>query len=526
MTWRTYLFLFLLGLAVALLVASFQDYPGYMDSSYYFAGGLQLADGKGFSEPFLWNYLDDPAGLPHPSHTYWLPLSSILAAISMYLTGQHTYAAARLIFILIAACVPPLTARLALEMIARPVLALTSGLLAVFSIYYASFTPVTDNFSPFLALGVLMFLLANSKRWWAFLLMGILAGLMNLARSDGLLWLGLLALLSLWRAQDYVSSTQVRFYTLHITYYIFRTFPIIFLGYLLIMAPWYARNLSVFDSLMAPGGDRILWLTNYNDTFAFPAEQVNMQSWLAAGWEAALKVRLSALGRNAQNAVAAQGGILLFPFIVVGLWQARRDLRVRLAVTGWLLLLAAMTLVFPLAGARGGFFHAGAAFQPLWWALAPLGLERIVSAVRSRGLLDDRAYGIFRGALVALCVLLTIVVVRTRIFQLGWQWEEELYVKVEQFLVEQGAQPDEIVITLNPPAYYVVSGRSAIVAPPGGPGTILAVAARYGASYYILEEEGALPEYRGLYEQTEQYAGIEYLGEVADARIFALSPAR
>lgn len=194
-------------------------------------------------------------------------------------------------------------------------------------------------------------------------------------------------------------------------------------------------------------------------------------------------------------------------------------------MTGWLLLLAVMPLVFPLAGARGGFFHAGVAFQPLWWALAPLGLERSVAAVRSRGLLDERAYGIFRGALVVLCVLLTVVVVRMRIFQLGWQWEEELYVQVEQFLVEQGAQPEEIVIVLNPPGYYLVSGRPAIVAPPGGPETILAVAARYGASCYILEQEGALPEYRGLYEQTEQYAGIEYLGEVDDARIFALSPA-
>jgi len=531
MTWRAYTFLFLLGLAAALAVASFQDYPGYMDSDYYFAGGLQLVQSRGFNEPYLWNYLDDPAGLPHPSHTYWLPLSSILAAISMFLTGQHTYAAARLIFILIAACVPPLTARLALDFTDRRALALTSGLLAVFSVYHASFMPVTDNFAPFMLLGGLVFLLAKSDRWWAFLLMGILVGLMNLARSDGLLWLGLLGLLSLWRAQDYILSTQehtdirITHYASRIMPYTFRTFSLTLLGYLLIMAPWYARNLSVFGSFMAPGGDRILWLTHYNDTFAFPAEQVSMQSWLAAGWEAALKVRLWALGMNAQNVIGAQGGILLLPFIVAGLWQARRDLRVRLAVTGWLLLLAVMTLVFPLAGARGGFFHAGVAFQPLWWALAPLGLERIVAAIRNRGLLDERAYDIFRGALVVLCALLTVVVVRMRIFQLGWQWEEELYVEVEQFLVEQGARPDEIVIALNPPGYYLASGRPAIVAPPGGPETILAIAARYGASYYILEREGALPEYHGLYEQTEQYAGIEYLGEVDDARIFALSPA-
>ncbi|GAB4504648.1 MAG: hypothetical protein Fur0043_16420 [Anaerolineales bacterium] len=531
MTWRSYVFLFLLGLAAALTAASFQDYPGYMDADYYFVGGLQLVEGKGFTEPFLWNYLDDPAGLPHPSHTYWLPLSSILAALSMFLTGQHTYAAARLIFILIAACIPPLTARLALDFTDRRALALTSGLLAVFSVYHVPFMPVTDNFAPFMLLGGLVFLLAKSNRWWAFLLMGLLSGLMNLARSDGLLWLALLGLLSLWRAANYVSRTTD--YVLRITPYALRLMPhasrltsYALLGYLLIMAPWYARNLSVFGSLMAPGGDRILWLTNYNDTFAFPAGQVNIQSWLAAGWSSAFKVRLWALGMNAQNVIGAQGGILLFPFILIGLWQARRDLRVRLAATGWLLLLAVMTLVFPLAGARGGFFHAGVAFQPLWWALAPLGLERIVAAIRARGFLDERAYGIFRVALVAVCALLTVVVLQKRIFQLGWQNEEELYGKVEQFLVEQGAQPQDIVIALNPPGYYLVSGRSALVQPPGGPETILAVAARYGASYCVLEPLGVLPEYRTLYEQTTPFPGFEYLGEVDDARIFALSPAR
>ena len=50
--------------------------------------------------------------------------------------------------------------------------------------------PVTDNYGPFMLLGGLVFLLMKTKHWWAYLIMGILVGLMNLARSDGLLWLG------------------------------------------------------------------------------------------------------------------------------------------------------------------------------------------------------------------------------------------------------------------------------------------------------------------------------------------------
>src|SRR5512133_3839154 len=113
MSFRTYLLLFFFGLAVTVFIAQFQHIPGYLDSDYYFAGGIQLVKGGGFTEPYLWNYLDGTTSLPHPSHSYWMPLSSITAALVMWLTGQTTYASARLFFVLIAALVPPLTAALA-----------------------------------------------------------------------------------------------------------------------------------------------------------------------------------------------------------------------------------------------------------------------------------------------------------------------------------------------------------------------------------------------------------------------------
>ena len=517
MNWRIYALLFVLGLAVALGTASLQDLPGYLDSDYYFVGGLQLVEGKGFSEPFLWNYLDDPVSLPHPSHTYWYPLSSILAAISMYLIGQHTYTAARLIFILIAACIPPLTAALAYDISGRRTLALTSGLLAVFSVYYLPFMPVTDNYGPFMLLGGSIFLLAKKENRWAFLLMGLLAGLMNLARSDGLLWLGLVGLLALWRSVDTDKPLNEK-----LNSFLLSGLLVVF-GYLLVMAPWYARNIMTFGSPMPPGGSRILWLTNYNDTFAFPADRVNMGSWLDAGWEAALRVRLWALQMNLLNAFAAQGGILLFPFILIGYWNLRHDIRARMAATGWMVLLVVMTIIFPLAGARGSFFHAGAAFQPFWWALAPLGLYRMVDALYRRNILTAAHAGrVFQGLLVLISFLLSAVIIQVRILRPGWQPEEELYVEVENFLAEQGANPDEIAIVRNPAGYYIVSGRPTIVMPPGGPDTILALAARYGATYFVLEPGGVLREYQQIYEQPDVNPGLRYLGDVEGARIYAV----
>jgi len=520
MNWRVIILLFGLGLAVAAGVASLQDLPGYLDSDYYFVGGLQLVEGKGFNEPFLWNYLDDPAGLPHPSHTYWYPLASILAAASMFVSGLHTYAGARLIFILIAACIPPLTAKLAYDLSGRRALALISGLLAIFSVYYLPFMPVTDNYGPYMLLGGSILLLAKKQDWWAFLLMGLLAGLMNLARSDGLLWLALVGLLALWRSMEADLSIRQKVQTFLLSG------TLVVFGYMLIMGPWYARNMTVFGSPMPPGGSRVLWLTNYNDTFAFPADRVNRAAWLEAGWVAALKVRLWALGMNLLNTFAAQGGILLFPFILVGYWQFRKEIRARLVATGWLILLVVMTLVFPLAGARGSFFHSGAAFQPFWWALAPIGLSHLVDKLYNRRILTaEHAGTVFQGFLVVISVFLSLVIVQVRILQPGWQPEEELYVQVEKVLLARGADRDEIAIVRNPAGYYIVSGRPTIVMPPGGPDTILTLAQHYDASYFILEPGGVLEEYRLLYEQQSQNPGFEFLGKVEGAIIYAVQTA-
>ena len=527
MNWRLYALLFGLGLVVSFGVSSFQHSPGYLDSDYYFAGGIQLVEGKGFTEPFLWNYLGDPVGLPHPSHTYWFPLSSILAAISMVVTGTHDFYSARLIFIFIAALVPPVTAHLAMKMTGRFDLSLSSGLLAVFSVYYLPFMPVTDNYGPVMLLGGWIFILLKKESWWGYLVMGTLAGLMNLARSDGLLWLALLGLMTFWKAQAIIRDlpskpTLFRHVSLYFSQ-LFRTFGLIFFGYLIIMFPWYMRNISLFGSPMAPGGSRILWLTNYNDTFAFPSNQVNLASWLAAGWNSALQVRLWAFRMNIMNAFAAQGSILLFPFIMIGFWHFRHDIRTKLAGIGWLILFGVMTIFFPLAGARGGFFHAGAAFQPFWWSLAPLGLSVLTDFLYKRNILSAKHAGaVFQSMLVLICVLLSGLILQLRVLQPGWQPEEDLYLKVEQYIVEKGAGSEEVVIVRNPALYFLVSRRSAIVIPPGGPDTILAVAARYDASYFVLEPGGVLEEYQAIYNLDEIHPGLEYLGEVNDARIYAI----
>jgi hypothetical protein len=147
------------------------------------------------------------------------------------------------------------------------------------------------------------------------------------------------------------------------------------LGYFLVMGFWHYRNLTLFGSIMTPGGGRLLWLENYNQTFIYPPDALTREGFLRAGWTAAWQDRVMAFSSNLGNMFAAQGEIFLFPFMVLGLWHIRQELRARIAIIGWLFLFAVMTVVFPFAGSRGSFFHAGAAFQPMWWVAAPIGFR-------------------------------------------------------------------------------------------------------------------------------------------------------
>ena len=513
----------ILGLALAVLVGQFQRFPGYLDSDYYFGGGVELALGNGFTQPYLWNYLDDPQGLPHPSHSYWMPLASILTASGMLVTGRFDFASGRLAFLVLAAAAPVLTGRLAYAFSKNGALALVSGLLGVFSIYYVPFMPVPDNYGLYIVLGSLFFLGIGRGTKPAFFALGIIGGLMTLARSDGLLWLLMAAAAAVLSAKVASPLGELPVGKSESRRRAGRALLLIGLatiGFLLIMAPWFMRNLGLYGTPLAPGGARLLWLTTYDETFAYPASQLTFDRWLDQGWAAILGARLAALKWNLLNAFAAQGGVFLFPFILLGAWLHRRDKRVQIAVAAWALLLLVMSLVFPFAGARGGFFHAGAAIQPMWWILAPLGLDGAVAAARRRGMFTPAAFTVFRAAFVGIAVVMTAVIFALRILP-GWGEGEHTYPEIESFLRDNGADAGEIVMTRNPPGYYMMTGRPAIAVPYSEPADLLAAARRYDARYLVIENAGAAGPIRTVYEDLTSTT-FEFLGELDGTRIFRI----
>ena len=129
---RDYGWVFALALVVRLLAALPQTQPNYMDAAYYLVGGQRLVQGFGFNDSYVWHYLDQPTGLPHPSHLYWMPLPSIMVAISQTIFGVN-YRAAQIPFVMLSALLPMLAYVIAGRLVAGRRQAWLAALLTIFT---------------------------------------------------------------------------------------------------------------------------------------------------------------------------------------------------------------------------------------------------------------------------------------------------------------------------------------------------------------------------------------------------------
>jgi hypothetical protein len=271
----------------------------------------------------------------------------------------------------------------------------------------------------------------------------------------------------------------------------------------------------------------MLWLTEYDELFSYPADLLTPQRWLASGLPAILQARWDALRQNLQSAMAVQGEIFLVPLILSGLWFWRKDLRVQLGLLAWGLTLLVMTLIFPFAGWRGGFFHSGAAFQPLFWAVVPAGLDVFIGWGKRVRKWDPRQAGrVFGAGLVGLAILLSFLIAQKRVIgsslaDLTWEQGWTSYGRLEDALGKMGIEPGDVVMVNNAPGYYAANRRAALTIPNGGVETSLSVGKRYGAGYLLLESNHPAGV-NELYERPSNRPGLRYLTSFEGTHIFVI----
>ena len=452
---------FILALAARVVFALPQAQPGYMDADYYTVGAQQLATGHGFTEPFLWNYLDDPAGLPGPSHQYWMPLPSLLAALSMSVGGT-TFRAAQIPFMVLSALLAVIAYAVAWQTSASRRHAWAAAGLAIFSGFYVAYWSVPETFAPFAVFGSLCLWAVSKGGRWGFVA-GACAGLAHLTRADGVLLL--LPVLFIRPGKSWRGVVWA------------------VLGYAVVMSPWLIHNWMTTGRLLSIAGAKTLFLTNYDDLYSF-GKTLDLSTYWNWGVGNILRSKLDALWANLQTLVAVVGMILLAPFAVIGFWQRRRDPLYQAAMLYGAALYLVMSLAFTFPGARGGMFHSGAALLPFVFAAAMVGLDAVVdwAAARISTWEATKARRGFTWELVGLAVLASVALYAVRVR--GWNQADALYVTIGAKL---SGQPSAIVMVNNPPAFFYHTGQRAIAIPNGDVNTLLAAARRYGAKWVVLE---------------------------------------
>ncbi len=470
------------GIVLALLIHAPKRAPGYMDAYYHLTIAERIAGGQGFTEPFVWNYLDAPDDIPHPSHLYWAPLPSILAAGAIRLLGK-SYHAVSLPFILCTAALPLLTFGLARRLGATVREAVASGLLVPLAGFYAAYWTSPDSFAPFAVAGCAALGLmarAHESRWRA-LAAGVCAGLGHLARPDGIL---LIATGLLWVAWVWAKGRAPRARALWAALAMLA-------GYAVVMGPWYARNWAVAGSPLAGGGLSSLFLREYNELYA--ARHIpTLTDYLAWGAGNIVASKAGALVSNLITLVGALLVVLAVP-AAWGLWAARRDGWLWPPLTFGVLLYLAMSLAFTFPGIRGSFFHSAGALLPFLFAAVFPGLRAGVAwaSARRSSWNATQAYRVFAVALVVMALPVSGALYARAMGSRGvaigpWNARYGVYPTVARWLDEHAAPADRVLVN-DPPAFYYYSGRECAAIPSDGMDGLRFVQARYRVRWLVLE---------------------------------------
>ncbi len=513
---RNLLMVFLLALVVRLALALPQTQPHYFDAYYYYNVAESLHLGRGFTVDFIWNYLENPASVTHPSNLYWMPLTSILAWLSFTVFGA-SFRAAQLPFILLSSVLPLLAYYVSWSVFARRDYAWLSAILTTFAPFYLKYWACPDNFAPFAVTAglslVLMHLLWSKQQARYALFTGMLIGLSHLARADGLLlwpaFVLLLAVLLLQRRRGATndslapgSDSRIATPAICVVW-----FALAAGGYLLVMIPWFWRNWTLIGAPVSGAATKTIFLRSYADLFG-QAPDLHLETYLAWGWRSILQSKLSAALHN----LAVVLGALQFhlaPLALIGLWQLRKRREYAPFYVYASTLYLAMTLIFTFPSMHASMLHSTGALLPFLFASAIPGIDTAVTwvAVRRRSWHPRTARRVFRIGLTAVVVVISLFDYSKSVFlslnPLGlqplWNQANTGYLTISTWLDER-APDDSLVMVVDPPAYYYFTHRPAAVIPNDEVDVIIEVARRYDADYLILEYDHVSyldPIYRG-----------------------------
>jgi len=487
---RIPLLLYALALiARVVLIWHFPD-PAYPDSFYYVDVARALHAGQGFSVDFIWIFaevggsLPAHAVLPIASNAHWMPLASLIQLPFLAVFGDVAWASA-LPFALVGATAAPLTWAVARDVGASPRVAVGAGFLVAIPVLSLVYMAQPDNFSLYQPLVTASLWmggrgLRGSDR--SFAAAGLLAGLATLSRNDGLLVLCALGLAFLWdRWRSWRSASPAR--------------PAISIAgavacvglFVLVMAPWWARQLAVFGSLSpSTASGRVLFIRDIGEwnSIATPA---TLDHLLGMGLGPLVLSRIGGLVAALMIYTTLIGGFVLAPFMVIGGWARRRSLDFGPFFLYFAILFAFSALVSAVHVPGGTFIHSAVALAPHSYILA---LEGIVVAVgwvaaRRPAWRADAAASVFTGAALVFAALAAVA--GSLFVHASWAARRDSFLAVGRALDAVGSPTSDRVMSIDAGGMRYWTGHGGVVLVNDPLDTVHQVARAYDIRWLVID---------------------------------------
>lgn len=480
----------LLALVVAFAITrSTAEQPGYTDAFYYYNAAERLVNGEGLTDAYLWTYIGAPDSPDEngdfPSHLYWMPFTSLTAAFGMWvLDAPGDFQAAQWPFALMFAGAAVVAFWLGGYLGGTVRHMWVAGLVMLFSGFFTRFWGMTDSFAPYALFGSLALVFmglglsyksSGKVRFTPTMLVflfisGVCTGFGHLTRADGLLLLLVAWLFIGW--YFLANPRQLRAVAL--------SFAAVTLGYLLVMTPWFLRNIDIIGTPLPIGGTQSIWYSEYNDLFKYGVE-TTPQDLFADGLSTFFESRWLAFTNNLGTFIAVEGLVTLTPLMLIAEWKRRREGFLQPFLIYALGLHVVMTFVFPFPGFRGGLFHSAAALMPWWAALGVVGLDDTIEWVanRRRRWRPAQAKWVFSLGIVGIAIVLSLSLISGNAVR---QSTPRLYTQLSATL------PQDTRIMINDPAQlYFHTKMGGVVIPSAEPDATPEIAARYDVDYLLIE---------------------------------------
>ncbi len=490
--------LFVVALGVRLVLALQLPFPPLDDPAFYVQTARNVAAGRGLVSDVIYNYWLSYSSVSHPSHEYWMPLTTLVMAGFIRLCGNSLFAA-QLPGILSSALLPVFTYLLGRRVWPQqPWLGVLAALLIVpgaIPIYQAA---AADSMALYTLLGasaLMVGAVAIEQRHikWAGAA-GLLCGLSYLTRSHGSLLpiaLGLVGIAALWHER----SLWLKLVGVGAA------------GYFAVVTPWWLRNQLVFGAAQPIPLLALASAVNGGEWYSYGALP-SLATLLSQGWGTIIGLRWHAMIHNLGVAL-----LFTFPYGAIGLpvMLLKRGILFRVCAVYFLLLWLGVSWLIPTSSQTGSFYHSVGIIIP-WaaWGFV-LALQRLLRQRHLR-LMAVALYTLVLGLVIGQSfVALAAITADT-------QANLDRFTAITDWL-RANVPPDQPILTTQAHTLNYASGYPTLSIPVAQDASVLRqVAERYDVHYVVITEKNG--QYPQALEQPEARARL--IVELSGTMIYEL----